>query len=143
MKITNSKSAASAGGPRAAKSAAGAGGFSLGAAAAAAETGAASPTASVGGVSSLGALLALQAVEDPLQGRRRAVGRAGRILDALDSLKVALLDGGVAPGDLERLMTAVREEKATTDEPRLQEILNEIETRAAVELAKAGRAFAA
>lgn len=143
MKIEKSKSASAAGGPRATKGPAGAGGFSLGAASATAEAHGVAPSTNVGGVASLGALLALQAVEDPLQSRRRQVVRAGRILDALDGLKIALLETGAAPGDLEKLMAAVREERAATDEPRLQEILNEIETRAAVELAKAGGRFAA
>lgn len=100
--------------------------------------GAAAPAraASVGGVSSLDALLALQDVEGPLERRRRAVGRAGRILDVLDEVKLALLDDAVSEGSLTRLMTTVRQERAKTHDDSLEGVLDEIETRAAVELAK-------
>jgi len=37
---------------------------------------------------------------------------------------------------VEALARAVREQRALTDEPRLEGLLDEIETRAAVELAK-------
>jgi hypothetical protein len=87
-------------------------------------------------VSSIDALLALQEVGGPLERKRKAVRRAGAILDVLDEVKLALLDGGVSTAALERLMSAVRLERGGADEPRLQGLLDEIETRAAVELAK-------
>jgi hypothetical protein len=86
------------------------------------------------------ALIALQEPGGPLERRRRAVSRAGRILDVLDEVKVALLDGNLNAQDLERLSRAVREERAETDDPKLEELLGEIETRAAVEMAKLERA---
>lgn len=82
------------------------------------------------------ALLALQDVGGPLERRRRAVSRAGRILDVLDEVKVALLGGELSLADLDRLSRAVREERAATDDPKLEAVLDEIELRAAVELAK-------
>ena len=63
------------------------------------------------GVGSIDALLALQEVGGPLERRRKAVRRAGVILDVLDEVKLALLDGGVPPAALERLMSAVRLEQ--------------------------------
>jgi hypothetical protein len=98
---------------------------------------------SLEGVITLSALLALQGVEDPLNKRKRAVGRAGRILDLLDELKLALIDGGASPSMLDRLVGAVREERAVTEDARLDAVLDQIETRAAVELAKLGRSRAA
>jgi hypothetical protein len=53
-----------------------------------------------------------------------------------------MIDGDLNQGDLERLKQAVREERAATDEPGLEGVLNEIETRAAVELAKLSRSRA-
>lgn len=141
MKISGSSSNQPAGPARAARSAGGTA-FSLQAGGAGEAAGAA-PTAGVSGVASMGALLALQAVEDPLERRRRAVSRAGRILDALDGLKVAFLEGEVSPDRLQALMAAVREERGEADDGRLQDLLNEIETRAAVELAKLERVAAA
>lgn len=91
-------------------------------------------------VSSLETLIALQEVGGPLERRRRAVGRASQILDALEDLKVDLLEGGLTPGALTALTRAVREQRAATEDPRLEGLLDEIETRAAVELAKLERA---
>jgi hypothetical protein len=71
------------------------------------------------------------------------VRRAGQILDVLDDVKLSLLEGGVAPGTLERLVNAVRLERGEADDPKLRELLDEIETRAAVELAKLDMARAA
>lgn len=96
----------------------------------------AQPTAAAQGVVGLEALLALQDVGGPLERRRRAVGRAGRILDVLDGLRLSLLSGELEPGDLERLQVAVREHRDQTDDPALEQVLNEIELRAEVEMAK-------
>jgi hypothetical protein len=96
-----------------------------------------SATTSVMGVE---ALLALQDVGSPLERKRRAVRRAGRILDVLDDLKVALLEDGFSGAELDRLRRAVRDERAGTDDPALEAVLDEIELRAAVELAKVERA---
>jgi hypothetical protein len=90
----------------------------------------------VSGVSSLQALLALQEVGGPLERRRRAVGRASKILDVLEGLKIELLEGTVHPSMLEGLTRAVREQRSITDDPKLEGLLDEVETRAAVELAK-------
>lgn len=95
------------------------------------------------GVASVGALLAMQDVEGPLERRRRSVARAGRILDRLDGLKLSLLEGGVAGGQLGALLQAVKDQRAETDDPGLEGVLDEIELRAAVELAKYETARAA
>jgi hypothetical protein len=83
------------------------------------------------------ALLALQEVDTPLERRRRAVRRGGRLLDALDQVKLALLGDESAGPALQRLATAVREQRVGSFDPGLDGVLDEIETRAAVELAKA------
>lgn len=101
-------------------------------------SGAAPATAagSVSSVNSLEALMALQEVGGPLERKRRAVNRAGRLLDALDDIKIVLLEGGASRSSLEALSRAIREQRSGTDDPNLEGVLNEIETRAAVELAK-------
>lgn len=106
-----------------------------------AASGAAS-TAAVGGLTGVGsvdALLALQemgAVGSPLERKKRAVRRAEHILDLLGDIRVALIDGDIEPATLDRLQRAIREQRENTEDPGLEGILNEIETRAAVELAK-------
>ena len=98
------------------------------------------PSAAVGGVSSLGsleALLALQEAPGPMERRRRAVRRAGRLLDVLDAVKLSLLDGESPAAALTALTGALADQRAPTDESALEGVLDEIETRALVEQAKA------
>jgi hypothetical protein len=112
-------------------------GFSIGESSTPQATAAPARAAGAAPVSSMDALLALQEVEGPLERRRRAVRRGGRLLDALDEVKLALLDGETAGPALQRLATAVREQRVGSFDPGLDGVLDEIETRAAVELAKA------
>lgn len=138
MKVSSTGGVGATGASRA-KPTGGSSGFSLPSVNAA--SGAAS-TASVGGLSGVGsvdALLALQemgAVGNPLERKRRAVRRAEHILDLLGDVRIALIDGEISHGALDRLSKAIREQRDSTDDPGLEGILNEIETRAAVELAK-------
>jgi hypothetical protein len=136
MKVggSNGVGSAQAAGARGAGPAAG--GFSVAGADAAAETAPSSWLASTLGVGSIDALLTLQEVGGPLERRRKAVRRAGIILDVLDDLKISVLEGGIPPATLGRLIEAVRQERARTGDARLEDVLDEIETRAAVELAK-------
>jgi len=139
MKVSSTGGVSSTGASRA-KPAGGSTGFSL-PSVNAAPTGAAG-AASVGGLSGVGsvdALLALQetgAVGSPLERKKRAVRRADQILDILGEVRVAMIDGDISQSTLERLTRAIREQRENTDDPKLEGVLNEIETRAAVELAK-------
>ncbi len=85
------------------------------------------------------ALLALQEAAgetDPnTQGRRRGE----ELLDRLDELRLALLEGRLTAGAIQRLATQAAAGRAQVRDPRLAEILNDIELRAAVELAKLDR----
>jgi hypothetical protein len=111
-------------------------GFSLegpSAASAAAET---SVALGVSALGSVDALIALQEVDGALARRRRAVGRAGRLLDELEALKLAMLDGDISEPGLRRLAAAVHEQREATQDPHLEAVLDQIEARAAVELAK-------
>lgn len=134
MRVTGTSSVSSSSSARGGVRAAG--GFSVAEASETEASAQASPASALSGVSSIDALLALQAVGGPLERRRRAIGRAGKILDVLDDVKVALLDGEVLPDALDRLVVAVREERDETEDPRLEGVLDEIEMRAAVEMAK-------
>lgn len=136
MKVTGSGAAGPASGAGRPKGASGGEGFRLPSAAGASPASAAGPTGVVAAVGGLSALLALQEMGGPLERRRRAVSRAGRILDVLDEVKLALVSGELSLSQLERLSRAVREERAATEDAALEGVLNEIETRAAVELAK-------
>jgi hypothetical protein len=136
MKVGGPSGPSAVGGARPAASPAAAGGFEPIASPGASGAAGVSRAGGVSAISSLDALIALQEVGGPLERRRRATGRAGRILDALDELKIELLAGGLTPTVVEALARAVRDQRALTDDPRLEGVLDEIETRAAVELAK-------
>ena len=138
MKINGASGVGSAGGPGKARPAGG--GFQLPQAAGPAGPAQTARTAGVAGVMSVDALLALQDVGGPLERRRRSVRRAGRLLDVLDEVKVNMLSGDLSSGDLDKLVVALRDERHATDDEKLEGVLNEIETRAAVELAKLERA---
>ena len=88
------------------------------------------------GVSAIGTLLAAQEVGDPLSGRSKDLARGGRLLDRLDEIRMGLLAGGIPKAALLRLQREVEAERQRDLEPRLRGILDEIELRARVELAK-------
>ena len=135
MKVTGAGGPSQTSGSRPARGGGG-GGFRIGGAPALAAASSVSNVVNVSGVMGVGALLALQDVESATERKRRSVGRAGRLLDELDELKIALLGGELDPAQLDRLSRTVREQRAATEDPRLEAVLDEIETRAAVELAK-------
>lgn len=87
----------------------------------------------------LNALLAVQEVDDATEGRRRARRRAESLLDRLEDLRLAIMLGEVPLDRLESLAGMLSERDAAVDDPQLAQIINEIEIRAAVELAKRGR----
>jgi len=102
------------------------------------ETSAASGARATGAMAAVESLLSLQEVADGLGGRRRAVARGEKLLDELDELRHALLIGAVPRDRLAALAQFAGETAPLVDDPRLAEILGEIELRAAVELAKLG-----
>lgn len=87
-------------------------------------------------VAALDALLALQEAGEPLTGKRRAVKRADDVLDLLDDIKLGILSGAVPRQTLRRLTQLVAERRDDFVEPGLKGVLDEIDLRAQVELAK-------
>jgi hypothetical protein len=102
------------------------------------ETAASTAARSTSATAAVESLLSLQEVSDGLGGRRRAVTRGEKLLDALDELRHGLLIGTVPRARLAALAQLAGEAAPLVDDPRLAEILSEIELRAAVELAKLG-----
>lgn len=92
-----------------------------------------------GAASTIDGILALQEVDEDGRGTREERERGEAILDRLDDIRHGLLTGSVNPRTLENLLTQVRQQRKTFTDPRLTEILEEIELRAAVELAKLGQ----
>jgi hypothetical protein len=84
------------------------------------------------------AILALQAAEGPLTGKKKAVRRGASLLDSLDDMRTDLLIGRIDPDRLDR-MAATLSEVRERSLPGLDALLDDIELRVRVELAKAGR----
>jgi hypothetical protein len=82
-------------------------------------------------------LFMLQEVAVDLTGRRRtAMKRGDNMLDRLDDIRIALLTGSLPRGQLESLRRMATERGDVLNDPQLQSVLDEIELRVAVELAK-------
>lgn len=113
------------------------GGFAVSAPSAAAGAAAATATSAASGVAGVSALMALQGVESATERRRRAIRRGHGLLDRLDALKLALMDGEAGEGQVEALARQVGESRPDQETPELDFLLDQIDLRAAVELAKA------
>lgn len=93
------------------------------------------PQAPVGAVDGI---LAAQEVPDSSKGRSRGLARGYNLLDRLDDIRLGLLMGAIPKAGLLDLRRQVRERRGDVRDPRLAAILDEIELRASVELAKLG-----
>ncbi len=104
-------------------------------------TGGASDTASAQAsqsIAQLDVLLAVQEVEDPLKkaSKKRAYVRSTDILDKLDSLRVKMLTGDLTVGHMIDIADVVASHRDRIDDPQLTAVMDEIDLRAQVELAK-------
>ncbi|MHB1110005.1 MAG: flagellar assembly protein FliX [Devosia sp.] len=98
------------------------------------------PTAASAGAlpaAGIDALLALQSAEDPALKRKKQVRRATALLDTLEEVKADLLVGRISEGRLYQLMALIGQARER-GEPQLDALLDDIELRARVELAKRG-----
>ncbi len=87
-------------------------------------------------IASVDALIALQEVPSPTTGRAKAVRRGRDMLDLLDEVRDGLLSGIVSRGTLQRLLALVNVRREEFADSALAEVLDDIELRARVELAK-------
>lgn len=98
----------------------------------------AAPTGGAKAVYNVNPLMLLQEVDDATTGGRQAMQRAESILDRLDELRLGLLNGSFPKEKLQDLVRLVQTQRAHTLDPRLLEVLDDIDLRAQVELAKLG-----
>jgi Class II flagellar assembly regulator len=92
-------------------------------------------------LTNIGALLALQTEDDVTERRRRAAKRSNTLLDQLDGIRISILGDGVSREQVAALSTTLREYRDQVDDPGLNAILDDVELRAEVELAKLERAL--
>lgn len=83
-------------------------------------------------------LLAVQGADDPAQraARKRMMKRGDNILDLLDNLRLSLLSGGLTVGQVIDIADVVASHREKVMDPRLTAILDEIDLRAQIEIAK-------
>jgi hypothetical protein len=89
-----------------------------------------------GPIAALDSILMLQAMDDSTQGKSKAQAHGEQLLDLLDSVRDGLLAGGIPRATLNKLAAAVTRRHEAFADPKLQDVLDQIELRAHVELAK-------
>lgn len=88
-------------------------------------------------IASVGALIALQSTGDVTQSANgREVDRAEDLLDSLDQIRVGILTGSMSRGSLTAIVHRLDERRREGVDPRLVSLIDDIELRAKVELAK-------
>lgn len=95
---------------------------------------------SIGGIRGMGTLLLAQEEGDSLEGRRRGRERAKKLIDDLEEIQMALLTGTISEAKLKSIAHTISQQRMQTDDPVLNALLDDIELRAAVEMAKLGMA---
>jgi hypothetical protein len=107
----------------------------------AAADGAATPASS--GISGADPLLNIQNIQQvetatDRRARARAIRRADILLDQLSDIQADLLAGAIPAGRLQALTKMLRVQRESVDDPGLNSLIDEVELRAEVELAKFG-----
>lgn len=89
-------------------------------------------------IAHIDALLAAQQAEDPTEraARRRVVQRADSLLEELEKMRMGLLGGTLTVGHLIDIADVVAQHRDKVMDPRMTAILDEIDLRAQIELAK-------
>ncbi len=103
------------------------------------ESGGASSSGPIGAMaaaSGIAGILSVQEVDDATMSRRSALDRAESMLDRLDELRHGLLTGTLDRVQLLELSRLVAARRGRVESPALIELLDEIDLRAQVELAK-------
>ncbi|MCG8493934.1 MAG: flagellar assembly protein FliX [Sneathiellales bacterium] len=102
------------------------------------ETVATSNVASSSPITSIDAIVALQGVDDSTSGNQKAVQKGKDLLDRLEEIRHGLLIGSIPVERLKQLQLTLSSYDVKSEDPKLAAIVEEIEVRAAVELAKLG-----
>ena len=89
-------------------------------------------------ITSVDSLLAVQAAEDPTEraARRRMQDRSDKIIDGLEKIRIAMLNGTLTVGHMIDIADIVASHREKIQDPKLTDIMDEIDLRAQVELAK-------
>ncbi len=89
-----------------------------------------------GPIAAVDTILALQGIEDSADQRTRGVTHGEQLLHLLDELRDGILGGGIPRQILQRLAQAISKRRESFADAKLQAVIDEIDLRARVELAK-------
>jgi hypothetical protein len=89
-----------------------------------------------GPIAAVDTILALQGIEDSADQHLQGVKQGESLLDLLDEVRDGLLASTIPRVMLNRLALAVSKRRESFADPKLQDVLDEIDLRARVELAK-------
>ena len=94
--------------------------------------------AATGVIAGIDSLLAAQEVDDPAQraARKRMRARGDDVLKQLDKLRLGMLTGTLSVGNLVDIADVVATHRESINDPQLSSILDEIDLRAQIEIAK-------
>ena len=89
-------------------------------------------------ITNVDSLLAVQAAEDPTEraARRRMQDRSDKIIDGLEKIRLAMLNGTLTVGHMIDIADIVASHREKIQDAKLTDIMDEIDLRAQVELAK-------
>ncbi len=100
------------------------------------ETAATKPTGETYQTFSVSALSTLMFDDGSKRQHHHAVVYGHDLLDQLEKIRTGLISGVISPADIQGLMEKLKNRPNLSIDPQLEELIREIETRAAVELAK-------
>ena len=89
-----------------------------------------------GSISAIDSLLAVQSIENSVGGSQQAVDHGKELLEFLDDIRLGILTGSVSQEKIKKLKQGIDNKRGWVVDKKLTQILEEIELRAAVELAK-------
>lgn len=98
----------------------------------------------VSGVMQIGQLDALLSIQEAADGTSEEAAKKGRkraalLLDQLDQVRLGILQGSIPLSTLQQLGNTIASHRDKVMDPQLAELLDEIDLRVQVELAKLGR----
>ena len=136
MKISGSEPIKPAGGTKRTSSSSSAGGVRFADLLAGAQEASAPHVSDVGATAAVSNLLAMQEITEEEVRRKKLLQQGRNIVDVLENLRHQLLIGAVPMHTLRDLARNLAIQKQQVTDPKLMELMADIELRAAVELAK-------
>jgi len=87
-------------------------------------------------INMIDSLIAVQQAESQYDSSEESISYGKELLGFLDEIKSGMLEGGVSMEKLQKLKNGIKKERGWVVDDKLSSVLNEIEIRAKVEIAK-------